>query len=813
MLQDLRYALRQLRKSPGLAVVVIVTVAVGIGAVTTVMTWTNAILFNPWPEVRDARQLRFLSASVGNGGNGYSQHYSEYEYLRQHARNFSELTVHELMPVDLAGTGAPPERYWSGFVASNYFDFLGVQPVLGRGFTPHQDRAYGSAPEVVIGYSLWRSRFHGDPAIVDKTINVDRRPLTVVGIMPQGFVGIYGGMAQSLWVPLSELPELSGDNKDPLTGNFGLQIAVRLRPEVSDAQAGAELHALAHQFGQLQHTAHYEHWDLSFSSSAHMSRGIYGELGDVVPFQAGAAVLLLVLICANIAGLLVQRSARRAREVAIRTAMGATARRLVRQLLVETALLTVAAGIAGWLFSILLSRSLYLLLPDLGIRFAFNLHTDWRILLFAVSITAIIVVACGLLPTRQVLRMSQIETLHAGSVSVLGSRRSLRTTALVSLQLGICFVLLIACGLLVHTLWNVVHRNPGFDTQNTLVASLDLTRAGYTPEKGLAYQRALVEKLRDAPGVTNTSLTSYVPMGMSGGGHVRDIAIEGYQPAKSESMSTVTDSVGPDFFRSMRIPILEGREFTENDGSNAACVAIVNQSMAKKYWPKGDAVGGRITVSKNTCSVVGVVGNIIYRNVVWENGDDPVLYLAMLQDYQGWFSVVLRSRTSAYGVLPALQSAVSALDGNLPITDVESLSEHIKVSYSGQKIPAEMIAVYGACCLLVAMVGVYAAMAYSVSERSREFALRMALGAQRSRVLGLVMTSGLRIVVGGLIIGAIGAFFAVRVLKSLLFGVSGFDPGSAMAAALLMSGTAVAAALFPARRAASIEPIDALRME
>jgi len=263
----------------------------------------------------------------------------------------------------------------------------------------------------------------------------------------------------------------------------------------------------------------------------------------------------------------------------------------------------------------------------------------------------------------------------------------------------------------------------------------------------------------------------------------------------------------------MQIPILAGRDFGDQDGATAPCVAIVNQSMAKKYWPRGNAVGGRITLSNKTCSVVGIVGNIIYRNVVWENGDDPVLYSAMLQDYQGWFSVVLRSRTSEYGVLPTLQSAVSSLDGTLPITDVESLSDHIKVSYTEQKIPTEMIAVYGTCCLLVAMVGGYAAIAYSVSVRSREFALRMASGAERSRVLRLVMSSGLRIVGGGLIIGAFGAFFAVHVLKSLLFGVSEFDPASAIFAALLVSGTAVATTMLPARRAASIEPMDALRTE
>ena len=517
MLRDLRYALRQLRKSPGVALVVILTLALGIAAVTTVMTWANAIMFNPFPQVQDAQQLRFVSAQVSTG-SGYSQHYDQYQYLREHAKSFSALTAHEMAPVDLSGKGSAPERYWSGIVASNYFDALGVRPILGRAFTPHQDRAYGSAPEVVIGYDLWHSRFHGDPSIVGQTIEVNRHPLTVVGIAPQGFVGIYGGLAQSLWVPLSELPELAPDTKDPLSGNFALQIAVRLRPAISTSQASAELHTLAQQYAQQQKASYYRHWDLLLDDSSHMNRGIYGEVGEEMPFQAGAALLLLVLICANVSGLLIQRSSRRAREIAIRTALGAQAARLVRQMLVETAVLTLFAAVGGWLLSLVLSHALYVLLPNFGIALAFNLHLDWRILLFSVAMTAAIVTACGLLPARQVLRMSQAETLHAGSVSVLGSRRGFAANLLLSLQLGICFVLLIACGLLVRTLWNVVHRDPGFNTQNTLVASLDLTRAGYTKEKGLALQEALWQKLRSAPDVESASLTSYVPMGATGGG-------------------------------------------------------------------------------------------------------------------------------------------------------------------------------------------------------------------------------------------------------------------------------------------------------
>jgi predicted permease len=386
---------------------------------------------------------------------------------------------------------------------------------------------------------------------------------------------------------------------------------------------------------------------------------------------------------------------------------------------------------------------------------------------------------------------------------------------LLSLQLALCFVVLVACGLLTRTLWNVVHRDPGFSTDNTLVASMDLKRAGYSEEKGLAFQRALLERLRSLPDLSSVSITSYVPMGMSGGGNVRDVAVAGYEPAKDESMSLVVDSVGPDFFKTLRIPILEGREFNDRDNDTAPCVAIVNQSMARKYWSRsggGNIVGSQMQVGKRSCEVVGVTRNIIYRSATYDSGD-PVVYLSILEDYQGWFSIVMRGTASVQNLLPELDREVSALDSTLPINDIETLDDHVHTSYSDAKVPAELIGVYGICSLLVATLGVYAGLAYSVVERTKEFALRVALGAERQRIFSMVLEESGRIALGGIVVGAIGAFFAVRVIKSLLYGVSPFDPFSAAAAVLLLAVTAGFAAWLPACRAASIEPMQALRGE
>jgi len=814
MLQDLRYALRQLKRNPAYTALAILTLAVGIAAVTTVFTWANAVLFSPWPQVQRAGEIRSLAARIDTG-SGYSLHYDQLLYVREHHRGFADSLAHEMFPVDLASSGSRPERYWSGIVTSNYFQMLGVIPTLGRGFSPHDDRAYGSAPEVVMGYDMWRSRFRGDPGILGRTISVNRQPLTIVGIAPKNFVGVYGGMAQSLWVPFSELPALTDGKPDPLMNGVGLQVMARLRPGVTDQQASAELHNVAQQFAANKNSAYYKKWDLLMSDAGHMSRGLYGSISEVIPILFGAAGLLLILVYANVAVLLIQRSSRRTRELAVRTSLGASRSRLLRQLLTETAVIALLAGVTGWLASIALSRTMYALLPKADVSFVFNFQPDVRILAFAFGLTAITVLACGLFPARQVLKFSQTAALHDGAASVVGSRSRSRRNVLLSLQLALCFVVLVACGLLTRTLWNVVHRDPGFATDNTLVASMDLKRAGYSEEKALAFQHTLLERLRSLPDVSSVSLTSYVPMGMSGGGNVRDIAVAGYEPGKDESMSIVVDSVGPDYFKTLRIPILQGREFSDRDGNAAACVAVVNQSMANKYWPRssgGNVVGSQIQVGKRACEVVGVSRNIIYRSATYDSGD-PVVYLSMLQDYQGWFSIVMRGTASVQSLLPELDREVSALDGTLPINDIETLRDHVETSYADAKVPAEMIGVYGFCSLLVATLGVYAGLAYSVVERTKEFALRAALGAERKRIFGMILGESGRIALGGIVVGAIGAFFAVRVMKSLLYGVSPFDPVSGAAAVLLLTVTAGFAAWLPARRAASIEPMQALRTE
>ncbi len=813
LLQDIRYALRRLQGAPGFAITVVLTLALGIGALTTVATWTNAVLFNPWPHVAAPRAIRFIDATV-RGSQGYSLHYDQFRFLREQKRSYEDAAAFALATVNLTAPGMQPQALSSGTVSSNYFQFLGLQPQAGRFFQANaDDRAFGANDEIVLSDGLWRSRFGADPNVVGRTVAINRHVFTVVGVAPAGFTGIFGGLAESLWMPLSALRDLSADPlPDPLA-HYGLMVAVRLHPEVGDAAAAAELHTLARTFALEQNNSSYNGWDLNLRDSAHFERGLFGIVGEQLPILLGASLLLMLLVCINIASLLGQNAARQRREVAIRTALGATPRRVASQVFVETGLLALAGGLAGWAASNGMAKALYVLLPNFGMPLAFNLRTNVRILLFVSALVVVVTLACGMFPVRQSLRVSQQEALHEGGVAVAGgSRNKPGRRILVGLQLGICFVVLVCCGLLTRTAFNIFHVDTGFDRANCLTASLDLARSGYTKERGLALQSALLESLRTAQGVSGATLTSHLPMGDYGSGNTQDLSVPGYVPAKSEDMDIVTDFEGPGFFRTMGISLERGREFSVHDDASSPTVAVVNESMARRYWANGDAIGHSVVVAGKPWQIVGVVRDYAYSDPQMSE-PLPVLFLPLAQHYSSYVFVAIRSRANSSALQAQLRRALAAIDSSLPLENVQTLEEVAGARYQFSRIPAELLGVYALSSVLVAMLGLYAVMAYSVVERHREFALRMALGSTRAGVFRLVLGGSALTAALGLLSGGLGSIAAVRLLRAMLFGVAPFDPVSYGAAAALLLLTVFVAGASPARRAASIEPMQALRSE
>jgi len=401
LLRDIRYALRQLCKSPGFTVTAVLTLALGIAALTTVATWTNAVLFNPWPQVTDVRLLRFIDATV-LGNDGYSVHYDQLQYVRRSSHSFGEAAAFTTTSLNLNSANAQPQVINAGTVSSNYFQLLGVKPELGRFFQPDaNDRAYGAHDEVVLSDALWRSRFDANPGLVGRTISINQHLFTVIGIAPKSFLGIFGGLAEAAWVPLSSLRDLSPDaTPDPLE-HEGLQIVVRLHPGVRDTTAAAELHTLARTFLAEQHSSNSNGWDLNLRDSSHFERGLFYGITEQLPMLAGASALLMVLVCINIASLLGQHAARRRREVAIRTALGASPARIASQVLVETGILAASGALAGWVASLGLSKALYLMLPNFGFPVTFNLQSDVRIEAFTAALAVLVTLVCGLVPLRQ----------------------------------------------------------------------------------------------------------------------------------------------------------------------------------------------------------------------------------------------------------------------------------------------------------------------------------------------------------------------------------------------------------------------------
>jgi predicted permease len=813
LLRDVRFGFRNLKNSPRFAIGSILVLALGIGALTTVATWANAVLYNPWPHVAAPREVHFIDATV-LGNEGYSVHYDAYRFLRSQGRSWKDAVAFAMTSVNLANPGARPEAISAGVVTSNYFQFLGLIPQRGRFFPIMPDEGvYGSNNEVVLSDALWRSHFNADPNIVGRTTSIGGHPFEVVGIAPADFAGIFGGVAEAAWMPLSALRDLGTDSRaDPLP-HYGLQVAVRLRTWVRESAAAAELHTLARSFALQHPDGRLSKWDLNLRDAAHFERGLFNMLGSLLPILLGASLLLMVLVCINIASLLGQHAARRRREVAIRTALGATPFRIATQVFAETGLLALGGALAGWAASVAMARSLYLLLPSFGVPLAFNLRTDARILLFVTAVSVAVTLVCGIYPVRQSLRISQKEALHEGGAAIAGvSRNKAGRRILLGLQLGICFVVLVGCGLLTRSVLNVVNRTTGFDRGNCLTAQLSLARAGYTEQRGLVFQAALLDRLKSMPGVVSATLTSHLPLGDDGSGNTQDLAIPGYVPAKGEDMSVITDYDGPDFFRAMGIALREGREFDTHDNAASADVAVISQSMAGRYWPKGGAVGSTVLLNKRSRRIVGIVNDFAYSDPA---NTEPmiVLFLPLAQNYWSDPILAVRSRGPAGALTGELQQAVAAMDSSLPVEQVRTLEEATGTRYQMARIPAELLGVYAFSSLLVAMIGLYAVMAYTVTERHREFALRIALGSTRGAIFRLVLAGSAWTAIVGLITGGLGSIAAVRLLRSMLFGVAVSDPASYAAAAASLLLVVLISGLLPARRAASVEPMRALRSE
>jgi predicted permease len=811
-IQDARFAMRLLRRSPGFTAVAVLSLAIGIGANTTIFSVGNALLLRPLPGLGDPGRLVDIGRT--RRGEGFdTTSYPNYRDIRERTQTLSGVYAARIepMPMSLAGPDGA-ERIYGTIVSANYFEVLGSRPYAGRLLRDDDDRE-GAAPVAVIGHGLWQRRFGGDHGLIGNTISINGSAFTIVGVAPPGFRGTTV-LEPELWAPISAraaaVPRIGADIVTARFANW-LVMGGRLAPGVALGQANAELTAigaaLAREYPQANR-------DVGFRASR--TAVIPGKIDVVAGFVGilmALAGLVLLAACANVTGMLLARGAARQREVAVRVAIGAGRGRLVRQLLTEASLLFVAAGAAGILLARWLTALLVALLPQLPVPIALELPIDWRVVGFAAAVSLIASVLSGLAPALQASRTDLAPALRSEGLS--GAHRTRLRNAFVVAQITVSLVLIVAAGLLLRALDLATDIDPGFDHRHVDVVSLDLSLAGYTEENGPAFIRDAIARAVALPHIEVATAAVDLPLdgGRMGFGSVRAPGVQ--PPPGRDSFPTDWNVVEPGYFEALRMPVVRGRDFTIDDTASSLPVAIVNEALARAIWPGGDAIGKQLDVSgpKGGRLMVTVVGLASDARLLWLNEPaEGYIYVPLAQRPVQRLSLLVRTRDGR-SAINELRSIVRSMNANLPVTEAMPLAQITAFSLIPQRIAASVAGSLGVVALLLAAVGVFGVTSYAVSRRTREIGIRMALGASRTAVRGLVLRQAIGLTATGVAVGLAVAAAASRLLESLLFGVSGLDPLTFGGACALFALVTLAASYVPARRAMTIEPVEALRAE
>ncbi len=813
LINDIRYGLRSLLKRPGFTAIAVITLALGIGANTAIFSLVNAVLLRPLP-VSDPEQIVSVAIRGKHDSMGAFS-YPNYKDFRERNEVLSDLLVYRFAPLSLSRSGIN-ERIWSYEVTGNYFDLLGVKAFKGRTFLPEEDHTRLTHPVVVLSYSCWQGRFGSDPDIVGKQVVLNNRPFEVIGVAPQGFGGTELIYSPDLWVPLAMLEWTEPGAKwidDRDTQN--LFAIGRLRPNINASEAEASLTLLA------QHLAK-EYPDTNEGQSVRLTPAglILPDLrGGVVSFTwilMAAVVLVLLITCINLAGLLLARATDRRREVAIRLALGANRGRLIRQLLTESTLLSVIGGAIGFWIALWMINLLLAFRPPLDFPLTIDLSIDWRVLAFALLASLITGALFGLAPALQATSPGLVDGLKdTGSHS--GYRRSRLRSSLVVAQLAFSLVILIAAGLVARTLWNLQQLKPGFDTTNTLTLSFDLDLQGYDKKQGREFYRQAVERIEGLPGIRSAAATSYLPLSLSF--NASAIHVEG-QPSERGANAPVamTASVGPKYFSTIGNPLLFGREFNSQDREDTEPVAVVNETFVRRLLtgvePIENAIGRRVSFIGNQGPfkrIVGVVKDGKYFNIAEE--PRSFIWTAIEQSYNGTGKLVVQTTSFPDGSLGAVANELRMLDHNLPLYEVKTMTEHMRLAFFPARVATTVLVGFGFVALTLAAIGIYGVTSYSVAQRTREIGIRMALGAKGHDVLKLILTQGVKLILIGVVIGLVSAYLVNSALESVLFGVSATDPITYLLTALGLVAVAVLSAFLPARRATKVDPLVALKYE
>lgn len=730
------------------------------------------------------------------------------DFLDYRTRNHTlqQLAAVSMAPVSLS-EGAQPERLWGMLVSANYFDTLGVKAALGRTFLPEEDEDPGGHPVVVLSHHLWLREFGGKPQIVGRTIQLNRRAFTVVGVAPERFVGSVLGLQFDLWVPTTMREAVYGDGQAlSQRGVRWLGAQARLEPGVDGRTAAADLTAisatLAREFTQSELFPHAETEPVWHDGGGEV-------LVPVMVLLMAVTAVVLMIACANVANLLLVRADGRRREFTIRLALGMSRSRLVRHQLVESGWL-VLAGLAVALLALPSTMAaLQTFAPSSDLPVGLNVRADVGVLLFTIVVAAVAMLLFGLAPALRASRPDIASALKDDSGGSTGRASAWQRNSLVVAQVSLSFVLLVGAGLLLKSLHRAIAADPGFDARNTLVAGVDLEPNGYDAARGRATLRQMMDRLSALQGVTAVSTVNRVPLGLSGTNSSRFEA-EGYVAARNEELIAATNVVGPDYFHTVNTPVLAGREFTPSDTPESQQVAIVNETFARHYLPRG-AVGRRIQIFRESRLVTGVVKDSKFYAL--NEKPTPFVYVPVGQRFESEAHFVVRTLGDPQSYGPEVERAIHGVDPALPIFGVRPLANAISASYFGQRIGGSFLGFFGAVALALAAIGLYGVLAYTVSQRSREVGIRMALGASRGDVLSLILKQGARLAMTGLVIGMAIALGVTRLMRSLLLDVSPSDAQTILGVSVLLMIVALLASFVPAHTATRIDPILSIRHE
>ena len=805
LLRDVRFALRQLRKNPRFTITATAMLAVAMCANSTVLSWIDGTMLHPIPGEHDPSNLVTVMRGEWNISPSPPLSYPDYRDLRDENHSLSGLIGYNHDWLTLTG-GGQPERIYIANVSSNFFNMLGIKPLFGRFFLPEEETRPDAVPYVVLSYSLWKNRYAADPAIVGKGIEIARHPVTVVGVAPEGFIGAMPGIREDAWLTLNPV----GANSWRMTnrGEPFLNVVGRLRPGVNREMATQDLDTIMRRMVAAYPNEHIGVNTITIDPMWRSPFGANGYMAETLPILLAIAGVVLLLTCANVATLTLVRFVSRRREMAIRLSLGANRVQLMRQMLLEGAILSLCAGAVALLLTSWTAKAFGWFIPPNSNPMALSGMVDYNVVLGIVGLSILAGGLCGAFPAWRSSNVPAVEVLKEEAASVSGGSRNRHLiSGLVVVQIALSLALLVSSGLFLQTLHNISDGDPGFEQDHILTASVGLNIAGYSNDEAAVIRRKILDRVSAMPGVTVASLTDWVPMSFTR--KTAEAYPTEYVPRPHESLEVRRADVTPRYFETLGIPIIEGRDFTQDDNEKAPRVLILDETAAHRFWPGQNPVGKKLSIWGHPVIVVGVVKNS--KHQFMNERLESTVYMNFIQDSDNETIVQVRTKGNPMDLAPSVERAIHEIDGRLPVFDVRSMRETTQVARIFAVMQSTFAAIFAVIALLLAATGIYGVVAYRTKLRTHEIGVRMALGASRVDVLRLVLLQGMWLTLAGLALGLAVAFGLTRFIAGLLYGVSADDPMTVIGVMTLLGAISVLACYLPAHRAMHADPVASIR--